>query len=139
MRGRAVAAMLAVLAGCSPAAAPAEDAPSPLIPSLDVTVEGDSVHMVLHVMSVLDTPVVLEFPTSQRADFWVRGAAGDTVWMWSAARSFAQVVGSEALEPIGRRSYEGSWSPAAPGEYEAVARLVSTSHPVEITVPFEVR
>lgn len=140
MRGRAVAVMLALLCGCAPAAPPAADVPSQsMIPFLNVSVEGDSVHMVLHIMSALDTSLVLEFPSSQRADFWVRDAAGETVWMWSAARSFAQVTGSETLEAGGERSYEGAWSPAAPGQYEAVARLVSTSHPVQIAVPFEVR
>lgn len=140
MFGRAVAVMLAVLVGCAPAASPAGDsAVQPMIPSLNVTVEGDSVHLSLHVMSGLDTPIVLSFPSSQRADFWVRRPGGETVWMWSAARSFAQVTGSETLEPGGTLSWEGSWSPAEPGSYEAVARLVSTSHPLQIAVPFEVR
>lgn len=140
MSGRAAAVLLAFLCGCAPAATPVPDADTqPMIPSLNVTVEGDSVHIALLVMSALETPLVLEFPSSQRADFWVRRPDGETVWMWSAARSFAQVTGTETLEPGGQRSYDGSWSPAVPGQYEAVARLVSSSHPIQIAIPFEVR
>jgi hypothetical protein len=53
-------------------------------------------------------------------------------------RSFAQVTGEETLVPGATEEYSGVWATPAPGRYEAVGRLVSTSHPVEIAVPFEV-
>ncbi len=140
MSGRGLAMVLMVgLAGCAPAAGPGAGAEAVLIPSLDVKVESDSVGMTLHVLSAASTPLVLEFASSQRAEFWVRAASGETVWMWSAARSFAQVTGQETLAPGGSLAFSGVWSPARPGRYEAVARLVSTNRPVQIAVPFEVR
>lgn len=139
-RGRLAMILVAGLVGCAPAAGPgsADDAAQEMIPSLDVKVEGDSVRMTLHVMSVLDTPLVLEFPSAQRADFSVLRPDGETVWTWSANRSFAQVTGSETLAAGGTLDFTAAWAPALPGRYEAVARLVSTNRPVQVTVPFEV-
>ncbi len=138
--GRGLATMLmVVLAGCAPAAGPGAGDEALLIPSLDVKVEADSVRMTLHVLSAASAPLVLEFASSQRADFWVRDASGETVWMWSAARSFAQVTGQETVAPGGSLAFSGVWTPARAGRYEAVARLVSTNRPVQIAVAAEVR
>lgn len=42
-------------------------------------------------------PLTLQFPTSQRYDFAVRNAAGQTVFSWSSNKAFLQVAGTETI------------------------------------------
>lgn len=109
-----------------------------LVPSLNVRVEGDSVHMTLHLTNALEAPVDLEFSSAQRSDFQARRAGGDIEWTWSADKMFAQALGTERLEPGETLSWSGTWHGATPGRYEATGTVVSMSHPMTITVPFEV-
>ena len=139
MSGRVLATLLVVLTGCARVPAGERVPESALIPSLDVKVDGDSVQMTLHLTSALEEPVVLEFPSAQRSDFSVRRQDGEVVWTWSMDKLFAQVMGSETLLPGETLAYGGTWMPAEPGRYEAIARLVSSNRPIEIAVPFEVR
>jgi hypothetical protein len=129
--------------GCTPGAAPVVDAgsgsPESLGSSLNVRVAGDTVELEIHITNVTSGPIVLEFPSTQRYDFAVSTGRGETVWQWSAARSFATVLGEERLEPGATRRYTAQWPAAvAAGEYVATGWVVSTSHPVELRTEFRV-
>jgi hypothetical protein len=113
--------------------------PGGLSSTLGVRVAGDSVHFVLHVTNATETPLTLEFTSSQRQDFAVSRPAGETVWSWSADRSFAQVLGTEVLLPGESRRYEATWLAAgARGEYVATGWVTSRNYPVELRTVFQV-
>lgn len=139
-RQRVLAAgMLAMVVACAPVAQEnARSSEAGLIPSLNVRVDGDSVHMTLHLTSALEAPVDLEFSSAQRSDFQVRRPGGAIVWTWSADKLFAQALGTERLSPGETLTWSATWHGAAPGRYEATGRVVSTNRPLEITVPFEI-
>jgi hypothetical protein len=106
--------------------------------SLEVQVVGDTVWLGLHVTNTGAAPLELQFSSSQRFDFQVQTLAGETVWSWSADRSFAQVLGSERLEPGATWHEAVQWiATGLRGEHVAVGRLVSLDHPVELTARFE--
>jgi hypothetical protein len=114
--------------------------PAGLGSTLNVRVAGDSVQLVLHVTNVSEAPLTLEFTSSQRQDFEVARPGGETVWRWSAARSFAQVLGSEVLLPGESRRYEATWLAAgARGEYVATGWVTSRNYPIELRTVFQVR
>jgi hypothetical protein len=113
--------------------------PAGLGSTLTVRQAGDTVHFVLHMTNVTEAPLTLEFPSSQRHDFAVSRAGGEVVWRWSAARSFAQVLGSEVLLPGESRRYEAAWLAAgARGEYVATGWVTSRNYPVELRTVFQV-
>ena len=91
--------------------------------SLDVDV-GDAVDFTLVVTNAGVAPVGLSFRTGQTADVVVL-ADGETVWRWSAGRSFTQALREERLEPGEAMRFEARWDDPEPGRYEAVARLAA--------------
>lgn len=110
----------------------------PLASTLSVRVSEDSVAFELAVTNAMIEPVVVEFGSSQRYDFAVEGADGSVEWRWSADRTFAQVVGADTLAPGATRTYGAAWAHAGrTGVYEAVAWLVSATHPVELRTDIE--
>lgn len=109
-----------------------------LVPTLVVAVKGDSVSFKLRVANDGDTTVVLRFETARRFDFRVEDGAGAEVWRWSAGRVFAQVEGTEAIEPDGVLEYEAMWGTGSrSGVYRAVASLEAARR-VELGTEFEV-
>ncbi len=85
-------------------------------------------------------PVTLQFTTAQRYDFEIRNAEGELVWRWSDEMGFAQMLGSEIVEPGGRLRYEEEFSMALDaGTYRVIgyitARDVDLRDELEITVP----
>jgi hypothetical protein len=132
--------MLAALVACARVSQETTSASEAgLIPSLNVRVDGDSVHMTLHLTSALEAPVDLEFSSGQRFDFQVRRAGGPVVWTWAADKLFTQALGTERLEAGQTLTWHATWAGAPAGAYEATGRVVSTNRPMAITVPFEVR
>lgn len=110
-----------------------------LVHSLNVQVEAEAVRFTLNLTNAGTTPVVLEFPSSQRYDFAVEAPSGETVWTWSADRSFAQMLGADTLAAGATVEYEAEWaSGRRPGQYVAVGRVTSTSVPVELRTEFEI-
>ena len=84
-------------------------------------------------------PVTLEFTTSQRYDFEIQNAADEVVWRWSDEMGFAQMLGSETVEPGGRLRYAEEFSMALDaGTYRVIgyitARDVDLRDQLEITV-----
>lgn len=110
----------------------------PLVSSLSVETEGDTVVLALQVTNPYEAPVEVTFPTGQTYDFAVRGAGGRELWRWSADRGFIQAVQTRTLAPGATWTFGERWTPPAGvrGEMTAVARLASSSHPVEHTSAF---
>jgi hypothetical protein len=136
---RTLFAAALLLAACTPVPPPAQG-PGPaaadeaLVSSLSVETVGDTVRLSLQVTNATDVPLTLVFPSGQTYDFAVlRG--GETLWRWSADRSFIQSVREETLAAGETRTYTETWAPGGPqrGELAARAWLTSSSHPVERT------
>ncbi|HSK20736.1 MAG TPA: BsuPI-related putative proteinase inhibitor [Longimicrobiales bacterium] len=143
MAARWMVAAVVLAVSCAPRPEPVMDAgpgsPPELGSSLNVRVVEDTVVLEIHITNVASSPITLEFPSSQRYDFAVSTAEGESVWRWSAARSFMQVLGSEELQPGESRRYSETWVGSGEGrEYVATGWVVSTSYPVELRTTFRV-
>jgi hypothetical protein len=145
--GRVAARWLVAMASlvvvtCAPRAEPVVGAgsgsPPELGSSLNVRVVEDTVVLELHITNVTDRPLSLEFSTTQRYDFAITTLAGEGVWHWSAARSFAQAEGTEALRPGESRRFSATWPGGGRvGDYVATAWVVSANYPVELRTGFQ--
>ena len=110
-----------------------------VVPSLAVRVLGDTVDFTLEVRNASGVALEVEFATAQRYDFEVRDATGAVVWQWSADQMFGQALGQETVAVGDSLVYRERWVTAGrSGAYRAVARLTSTSHPVELETEFVV-
>lgn len=137
---RLALALVAALAACVPPPAPVQAGAvtGALASSLQVEAGADSVRFVLQVTNVSGAPLALTFGSGQTHDFAVRDGARE-LWRWSAGRGFTQAVREETLAPGETRTFAESWRPAAEARgraLTAVARLASSTHPVERTSPF---
>ncbi len=126
-RRRAAVAVVALymLSACTPrepAPVPPADqeravtetpATRPLVSSLQVETQGDSLHFLLQVTNAAQEAVPLTFRTGQSADFIV-AHEGRELWRWSSDQMFTQAIRNERLTPGETRSFEASWSP--PGD-----------------------
>ena len=135
--------LLAVTSACTgqretPVVDAGSGAPGELAASMDARVRGDTVVFTLHVSNPTSSPVRLAFTSSQRFDFEVGTLTGESVWHWSADRSFMQVLGEEILRAGETVDYRAEWVPTRPGEYYVRGRVVSTNQPVELRTSFEV-
>lgn len=117
---------------------PGAGAPGELAASMDARVRGDTVVFTLHLSNPTTMPVRLEFSSGQRYDFEVGTLTGESVWRWSADRSFMQALGTEELRAGETVEYREEWAPARPGSYYVVGHVVSTNKPVELRTSFEV-
>lgn len=110
--------------------------------SLSVDAADDAVTFELAVTNTGDDPVDLSFRTSQRAEFTVypadAGTETEPVWQASEGRMFAQMLGSETVEPGEEVVYRDEWPGPAPGEYRAIGEVVCTGHDIEAAATFEV-
>jgi hypothetical protein len=112
---------------------------SVLVPTMEVRVAGDTVHFHMQISNASDTVVVMEFPSAQRYDFAVDTETGESVWRWSADRTFGQVLGEERLAPGASLSYRESWyAGGRSGALVARGEVVSTNHPQALQTSFEV-
>jgi hypothetical protein len=92
----------------------------------------------LDITNATAAPLVLEFSSAQRADFAVEDATGAEIWRWSAEQGFAQVLGSETLPAGKTRTWEAVWlAGERNGDFNAIAQLTSTSHPVTLRTAFD--
>ena len=144
--GPAALVALAGLLGCSRSQGPAMEESVVAIEGLSATMGvetgADAVRLTLHVTNTSGAPIELEFTSGQRYDFQVAEVDGDlvgeTLWTWSMDKSFMQALGSETLAPGGSLSFTEEWSSGGQrGEFVAIGRLTSTSHPVQQSVRFE--
>lgn len=90
-----------------------------LLPSVQATAAGDSVHFVLQVTNTTDAPIELVYPSGQSFDFQVEDASGEIVWTWSANRMFMQAIREETLGAGETLTHSASWLPSEYGEMPA--------------------
>jgi hypothetical protein len=143
LQASVLALAVVLFTGCAPALEDAEAArrglAAALVSSLDVRVVDAEMHFALHVTNGSAAAVELEFPTAQRFDFEVRRPGGPLLWSWSAERAFAQVVGTERLEPGESRTYRAQWrADTGPGRYVAAGRLTTVPVVVDLQTTVEV-
>ena len=115
---------------------------------MNVRVLEDSVLLEIHVTNVTSSPISLEFTSTQRYDFEIANADGESIWRWSAARSFGQALGEEALQPGDSRRYTATWDgngddistwdgSEREGDFIATGWVVSVNYPVELRTGFQ--
>jgi hypothetical protein len=96
--------------------------------SLSATVNGD-VTLTFTVKNPTANAATVSFPSGQRYDFVVADSAtGQSVWTWSANKSFVAATGEETIPAGGSKSWVEKWTPPKKGLYLAHAVLTSTSH-----------
>jgi hypothetical protein len=83
---------------------------------------GEAIVISLEIVNRGRQPVDLGFRTAQRHDVLIKDAQGRDVWRWSQGQMFAQVLGTETLEPSRRLRYRVSVRERlSPGGYTIVA------------------
>ena len=143
MRARSLVTLVAaVLAGCAPQVGSVADSgagsPPELGSSMNVRVVEDTVVLEIHVTNTTASPIALEFTSTQRYDFEIATVDGESLWRWSADRSFAQVMEQETLAPGESRRYTATWVGAGyEGDFSATGWLVSSNYPVELRTGFQ--
>lgn len=115
----------------------AADAAAPLVASVQVEPQGDSVHFVLQVTNASEQPVALEFTSGQSYDFVVHRGERE-LWRWSEGQFFTQALRSETLPPGETLRYQASWAPLpdTAGELTVTGRLVAQPHGVAQSARF---
>ncbi len=104
---------------------------------MNVRVLEDTVLLEIHVTNVTSSPISLEFTSTQRYDFEIATQTGESIWRWSAARSFAQALGQEVLQPGDSRRYTATWEGAdREGDFIVTGWVVSANYPVELRTGF---
>jgi hypothetical protein len=98
--------------------------------ALDVRI-GDDVRFSFHVTNTSAKRVELRFPSGQTHDITVFDTHGREVWRWSRGRMFTQSMQNKVLGASDTLTFTESWHPEHPGQYTAVASLLSQNHPVE--------
>lgn len=141
MGAKWLAAVAVVMVGCAPQTHPVAGggpgSPPELGSSMNVRVVEDTVLLEIHVTNVASSPISLEFTSTQRYDFEIATPDGESVWRWSAARSFGQALGEEALQPGESRRYTATWvGSGQEGDFLATGWIVSTNYPVELRTGF---
>ncbi|WP_117591262.1 BsuPI-related putative proteinase inhibitor [Haloprofundus halophilus] len=107
--------------------------------TLTATPRDDLVEFGLTVENRGDERATLSFRDAQRAEFVVSDASGDgEVWRWSDGRMFAQMLGSETLDPGESTTFEGVWDDPEPGDYVAVGELAAVDADAEAQTKFSV-
>lgn len=105
--------------------------------SMDVSVNGEDVHFVMHVMNHTARKLEVTFPSGQTHDIAVMDAAGSEVWRWSSGQMFTQALRNQPLDPQASLSYSMHWRrPRAHGPLTAIATLTSTNYPLESRAAF---
>jgi hypothetical protein len=119
-------------AGCALSQPGGGEGNGPLLPSLQASAVGDSVHFALQITNTSSEPVELHYRDGQSYDFLV--LRGDMeVWRWSSDQMFTQALRHELLQPGETLDFEESWRipTGLRGELIAVGRLTAENRPVE--------
>ncbi|WP_224336436.1 BsuPI-related putative proteinase inhibitor [Haloprofundus halobius] len=110
-----------------------------LTATLTATPQSDRVEFELTVENRGDERVTLSFRDARRAEFVVTDTGGGgEVWRWSDGRMFAQMLGSETLDPGEATTFESVWDDSEPGEYVAVGELAAVDADAEAQTQFSV-
>jgi hypothetical protein len=103
--------------------------------TLDVKV-GDDVKFSFRVTNTSTKRVELRFPSGQTHDLTVLDTQGREVWRWSRGRMFTQSMQNKVLGASDTLTFTETWHPEHPGQYTAVASLLSQNHPAEQRAEF---
>jgi hypothetical protein len=147
-----MAGLAAALAACAGGEEPAPGGPQgsgadgdaatgameDLATSVIARVGNGSVDFAINVTNAGGLPVRLDFNSGQRFDVSVTDSAGNSVWTWSAARSFIQSLGSETIEPGATLVYDASWPDPPPGTYLASAEITASNADIRQSVEVQV-
>ena len=105
--------------------------------SMDVSVNGEDVHFVMHVVNHTARKLEVTFPSGQTHDIAVVDAAGTEVWRWSSGQMFTQAQRNQPLDPQASLRYSMHWkAPHAHGPLTAIATLTSSNYPLESRAVF---
>jgi hypothetical protein len=107
----------------------------------NVSTDGRDTTAVEFAFTVRNTgsePVDLQFSDACKAEFVVR-EDGREVWRFTDGRTFAQMLGTERLDPDEVATYEAEWMSPEPGGYAAVAELRAQETTCEARARFAVR
>lgn len=134
--------LLAVAAAvaCTPRDPGSEGTPGRdgLVTSMEVETAGGVVRMTLHVTNDTSQPLELEFTSGQRYDFAVTRPDGESLWTWSADKSFIQALGSETIPAGGTLRYSEEWDPAGlTGDFVATGTVTSRNRAVAQSAYFD--
>ena len=92
-------------------------------------VVGETVVITLTLTNDTNTVQTYEFGTSQRYDVIIR-RGGREIWRWSDGRVFAQMLGSETLQPGESRVYTVDWNQTnTAGTCTVVGQITSYNMP----------
>jgi hypothetical protein len=87
------------------------------------------------------TPLILSFSSGQEYDLALNDSAGNTIWIWSASRTFLQALHQRTVTDEWSETIEIPWPTAAagglqPGDYTVRATVTaSAATPFAATVP----
>lgn len=100
---------------------------------------GENTAMLARVTLHVTQPVTLTFPSSQNSDLRITNEKGESVYVWSADKLFAQVFREEKIGP-GERNWvmEVPLGNLAPGRYTAEGWLTTQPRQYSATVSFEI-
>lgn len=100
---------------------------------------GETVVITLTLTNDTGTTQTYNFSSSQRYDVII-GRGGNKVWQWSDGRFFAQMMGSETLQPGESRVYTVEWNQTnsagnqvPTGTYTVVGQITSYNMPEQDT------
>jgi hypothetical protein len=111
----------------------------PVAAVLDVKIR-DGIEFAFHVTNNAPRKLELLFPSGQTHDFAVVDSLGREVWRWSEGRMFTQAVTNRLIGPSVSVTWKAAWrAEVPPGQYVAIASLLSENKPLEERVDFEVR
>ena len=87
---------------------------------------GEPIQLELILENQGSESITLEFSSSQRYDFEIRNAEDEAIWRWSDEIGFAQMLGSEIVEPGGQLHYEEEFAMALDaGTYRVIGYVTS--------------
>jgi len=122
----------------TPGVQESEGVSSDLVATMQVEPAAGEVGLTLHVTNTTSAPIELEFSSGQRFDFTVTRLDGESLWTWSADKSFMAALGQETVPAGGSLRYEAEWpSQGLRGEFVATGTLTSTNRRVAQSVRFE--
>ena len=135
----------ALALGCAQTQAGPDQAASSdenLVATMQVETGANAVQLTLHVTNTSSSPIELQFSSGQRYDFRVTtvddSSPDETLWTWSADKSFMQALGTETLPPGGTLRYTEAWPTGGrTGEFIGIGEITSTNRPVRQLVRFE--